>query len=590
MVAVACLVPGGGAVASQHQGSGSISGRVTDDAGLPVEGVCVTVDAFIRPEPTPVTRTDLLGRYTVTDVPAGAHLVAFNLCEAPLAGRAAEWHPNAPGLLGAEPVFVTDGATTSGIDAALEPAGTIRGTVTEEGSDDPLVGECVIVVSLEAFAVGRTRTAEDGTYSLPALWPETYMAVFGDCSEPYVHITELFDDVSVEDQLAGTEPTPIQVVAGEEAVADAALTLGGGVSGVVTAEHTGEPVPFACVGLVPEDARADDPVYGGQAGVDPAGGRTDDDRYVTSPAPEGDYRVRFLGGTCDGEGYREQWHGGRDRASADVVPIRAGVVVEGVDAVLTPVPSVSLACVLGTESSFDDVNYAGVHGEAIGCLTASGIVSGRSRSRYAPLAPVRRDQMAAFLTRLLTAVGTTLPSDPADRFSDDDGNLHELAINQLAELGIVGGVAAGEYAPMRPVNRGQMATFLAAAYEVATGYTLRSPRDRFSDDAASVHEGRINHAAAAGIASGTRGRRYEPRLRVRRDQMASFLARTFDRVLRDTAYQTLFSTQDASQESDTTEEPSAAAAMNAVVQGLLRGGAPRVPAAPRFEASVRRSR
>lgn len=48
----------------------------------------------------------------------------------------------------------------------------------------------------------------------------------------------------------------------------------------------------------------------------------------------------------------------------------------------------------------------------------------------------------------------------------------------------------------------------------------------------SVHRAAINQAAAAGLAAGDGGR-FSPGLSVRRDQMATFVARTLDRITRD---------------------------------------------------------
>ncbi|HWG94943.1 MAG TPA: S-layer homology domain-containing protein, partial [Mycobacteriales bacterium] len=51
-------------------------------------------------------------------------------------------------------------------------------------------------------------------------------------------------------------------------------------------------------------------------------------------------------------------------------------------------------------------------------------------------------------------------------------------------------------------------------------------QDWFWDDEGSAHAATINAAAEAGLAGGTGGGAYSPRAGVRRDQMATFLART----------------------------------------------------------------
>ncbi|MGI8758464.1 MAG: S-layer homology domain-containing protein [Acidimicrobiales bacterium] len=61
-----------------------------------------------------------------------------------------------------------------------------------------------------------------------------------------------------------------------------------------------------------------------------------------------------------------------------------------------------------------------------------------------------------------------------------------------------------------------------------TGSALSSGTDFFTDDGSSVHRSNIDALAANGIVNGTGGTKYNPLGSVRRDQMASFTARTFD--------------------------------------------------------------
>jgi hypothetical protein len=130
-------------------------------------------------------------------------------------------------------------------------------------------------------------------------------------------------------------------------------------------------------------------------------------------------------------------------------------------------------------------------------------------------------------------VGVDLPVRPADAFGDDEGNVHELAIDQLADLGVVTGVAPGRFDPLGTMTRAQMASFVVRAYETATGNELRVVRDVFTDDGGSVHERSINRAATAGLAVGRTTTTYRTTETVSREQMATFLARLLDRVQRD---------------------------------------------------------
>lgn len=192
----------------------------------------------------------------------------------------------------------------------------------------------------------------------------------------------------------------------------------------------------------------------------------------------------------------------------------------------------ALACPADTpEDGFGDVSTASVHEQAIDCAVWWSIARGTTTTTYSPERSVSRAQMASFVARMIEAGGTTLPADPPDRFTDDQGNAHELAINQLADVGVVSGVTSTSYRPTASVTRAQMATFLVRGYELVTNTSLPPGDDRFVDDDTSIHEGRINQAAAAGFATGVTPDSYRPDLPVRRDQMASFVTRVLQRFV-----------------------------------------------------------
>jgi hypothetical protein len=179
-------------------------------------------------------------------------------------------------------------------------------------------------------------------------------------------------------------------------------------------------------------------------------------------------------------------------------------------------------------SSFSDVPASSAHARAITCLLWWQVTSGRTASTYAPGDGVTREAMASFVARLVAAGPAALPEHPADAFHDDDGSVHQLAINQLAAVGIVGGTGDGAYTPRAVVNRGQMARFLANAAAHVLGDPLPAPGDVFADDDASVFEDDINRIALAGITGGLPDGTYGAGATVNRAQMASFLARTLD--------------------------------------------------------------
>jgi len=98
---------------------------------------------------------------------------------------------------------------------------------------------------------------------------------------------------------------------------------------------------------------------------------------------------------------------------------------------------------------------------AISACHQAGIVNGYPGGDYAPLLPVSRDQMAVYLTRALAGGG--VPTGPATAsFPDVPTDFWAFAyIEYAAAHGVVGGYPDGLYHPEILLDRAQMAVFLA---------------------------------------------------------------------------------------------------------------------------------
>jgi hypothetical protein len=179
-------------------------------------------------------------------------------------------------------------------------------------------------------------------------------------------------------------------------------------------------------------------------------------------------------------------------------------------------------------SDFEDVAADNAHLLAIDCAAWWDIAEGFTASRFGPGELVTRAQMASFIARLIDNSSGTLPEDPPDAFTDDDGSDHEANINRLAAAGIVTGRADGDYDPGDFVTRAQMATFIVRAYQFRTGETLPPDEDAFGESLTEPHATAIRQAAGAGFTGGLADGSYGSQQFVRRDQMASFLARVLD--------------------------------------------------------------
>ena len=147
----------------------------------------------------------------------------------------------------------------------------------------------------------------------------------------------------------------------------------------------------------------------------------------------------------------------------------------------------------------------------------NGVTTGCDPNLFCPNDPVNRGQMATFLDRLLD-----LEETDEDFFTDDEGIVHEDAINRIAAAGITTGCDPGKFCPRANVTRAQTATFLDRALDFPD-----TDEDFFTDDEGIVHEDAINRIAAAGITTGCNPGLYCPSKVMKRGAMMAFLHRAF---------------------------------------------------------------
>ncbi|MEM7143389.1 MAG: S-layer homology domain-containing protein [Actinomycetota bacterium] len=204
----------------------------------------------------------------------------------------------------------------------------------------------------------------------------------------------------------------------------------------------------------------------------------------------------------------------------------------------------------------------------VALLHEMAITTGTSDTTYSPGDPVDREQMAAFLARVIRTIGVPAP-EPApelaaeetpsdDESPDDDASADEPSaypfadvdpssfayedIALLHELEITTGTGPDAYSPADDVDREQMAAFLARVLRLLDP-SLDEPVDPVTedlDDLALAHLGEApfedvdpeSFAAAdiefiwrLNVTTGTSESTYSPADDVDREQMAAFLAR-----------------------------------------------------------------
>ena len=218
----------------------------------------------------------------------------------------------------------------------------------------------------------------------------------------------------------------------------------------------------------------------------------------------------------------------RARGSALAAVVVAALVFAAAPAA-AQARTVDEACAFARSSAFADKPADTAFATAIDCIAHYGVTRGTTATTYSPGAAVDRDQMASFLVRMVSVGNGAVPDAPDDHFDDDDGNFHEDSINRLFETGITVGFADGTYRPSATVRRDQMASFIARTIEHTAGVKLADPAaDHFTDDQGNTHERRINQLADLGVVQGKTADQYDPAGTVTRGQMALFLARALD--------------------------------------------------------------
>ena len=228
-----------------------------------------------------------------------------------------EFYDDKPTQAAADPVTVSSGQTTTGIDAALASGGRVTGTVTEEGTGNPVSDVCVFAENPTTGAeLGFANPDGAGTYAVEGLPTGNVKIEFNPCGSG-AWVTEFYND---KPDLSSADP--VSVTAGfTTSGINAQLVAGGTIIGSVTGPSN-QRVEGICV----EANRTDGP-GSGLATTDPNGD------FEISGIPAGSYDVQFT--DCTSGTYVSEFYNDKpDAASADAVVVTAGGVTSGIDAQL----------------------------------------------------------------------------------------------------------------------------------------------------------------------------------------------------------------------------------------------------------------
>ncbi len=224
--------------------------------------------------------TDALGRYRITGLGTGSYFV-----RTVSSSHLNELYNNLPCPLSSceipsgTPVAVTVGRVTSGIDFTLERLGAISGRVRATGVGG-LDRSRVEVADSSGEVAGYTYTGPNGDYTVGGLQNGTYRVRVLDYFGGY--LDELFDNIPCEKGCDLAAGTPVVVVQNTTTSGiDFDLDRLGRITGVLTEQSTGQPIPNARIAVLSELGD-----FEGEGFTDPLG------RFWTDGLAPGSYKVR----------------------------------------------------------------------------------------------------------------------------------------------------------------------------------------------------------------------------------------------------------------------------------------------------------
>ena len=157
----------------------SLAGHVRDASGDPLAEVQVTVSQ--HGSAPAVVSTEADGSWELYGLTAGTYTVCFHATPqttgTSTTGYLDQCYDDQPGSSAATPVTVPDGGSVTGLDAVLQPAGSVSGAVTDDAGDG-LTDVVVDVYNADGTLATFDETAVDGTYAVEGVPSGTYTVCF----------------------------------------------------------------------------------------------------------------------------------------------------------------------------------------------------------------------------------------------------------------------------------------------------------------------------------------------------------------------------------------------------------------------------
>ena len=211
-------------------GGGTISGTVyMSDATTPLAGAEVWANSYDCCGEGGGALSGADGTYTMDGLAPGDYRV-----RAQKQGYTFEYYASTTIHDSSTRVTVVQGSDKPNTDFTLDLAGTISGLVTHQGTGQPLVNVDVWAKNTVGGGGNGTRSRVDGTYTIDSLPSGDYRVA----AEKDSYVREFWQETPVYES-----STQVTVSAPNDTGGiDFTLELGGSISGVVTAQDTGQPL------------------------------------------------------------------------------------------------------------------------------------------------------------------------------------------------------------------------------------------------------------------------------------------------------------------------------------------------------------
>lgn len=311
-----------------------VSGVVTDSRGSAIRGVCVQVlaePADIPLSDDAVTRPN--GSYTIKRLVPGRHVVQFSGGCGNKGSVAPQFYDDQATSQSATRVKFVGGKVIGGIDAVMQPGGTVAGLVTD-AAGHPLPNICAGVAPAGDFEeIGgfddQVVTGPAGRYRIANLTPGAYEVSIGCLTGKFS--TQWFPS-EPDSAFAGAA----SVTTNHPTMINARLPRAGMITGTVT-DKAGQPVRGECVDLT-------DPRNNQAVDADLFGDGTQTNRhgsYQLTGLTPGRYLVQFF--NCIGHvKFGQQWSGHKLlEKSAAPVTVSSATTTGGINATLAPAALIS---------------------------------------------------------------------------------------------------------------------------------------------------------------------------------------------------------------------------------------------------------